>query len=113
MNVQAAIHNADAILPGKAATEGQPDPRWQAIIAIADYLQTDPEPIWTFCERWGQSEDADLRAAIATCLLEHLLEYHHDLIERRVEQLASTNRQFAETAAMCWGIRHETASDTI
>jgi hypothetical protein len=30
--------------------------------------------------KWGSHEDEDVRAAIATCLLEHLLEYHFKLL---------------------------------
>ena len=74
MTVHEAIENAEAILPGVAAPEGQEDPRWQAIIAVAGFIEDEPELVWTFVERWGQYPDEDLRAAIATCLLEHLLE---------------------------------------
>jgi hypothetical protein len=47
-------------------------------------------------------EDDDLRAAIATCLLEHLLEYHFDLIFPRVETAVKSNARFARTAAQFW-----------
>jgi hypothetical protein len=78
MNAQLAIQEAEAILPGTAAPAGESDPRWQAIIAIGDFAETDPEPIWAFVVRWGNHADEDLRTAVATCLLEHLLEYHFD-----------------------------------
>jgi hypothetical protein len=102
MNVHEAIAAAEAILPGQSAAEGEEDARWQAIIAIGDFVESDPEPVWAFVERWGKHPDDDLRAAIATCLLEHLLEHHFDSVLPRVERLARSDRRFAETLGMCW-----------
>ena len=53
MNVNEAIAAAEAILPVKEAAEGEKDPHWQAIIAISDFVETDPEPVWLFVERWA------------------------------------------------------------
>ena len=71
--VQEAIRAADAVLPGRAAPEGAEDPRWQAIIAVGRFLESEPDAVWQFIQRWGVHADDDLRMAIATCLLEHLL----------------------------------------
>jgi hypothetical protein len=101
MNVTEAIQNADAVLPGKQAIEGEKDPRWQAVIAVGDFVESDPEPVWLFIERWGKHPDEDLRAAIACCLLEHLLEYHFDLVFPRMERLARSNPCFAEMVGWC------------
>ena len=70
-----AIRDADILLPGEPVAEGQ-DSRWQAIITVGEYLETEPEPVWSFIRRWGCHPQEDLRTAIAVCLLEHLLEYH-------------------------------------
>jgi hypothetical protein len=91
MTVDQAIARAEAILPGSAAAEGDIDPRWQAIIAVGECIEDDPEPIWPFVRRWGSTEDEDLRMAIATCLLEHLLEHHFDRFISRVEEAAHGN----------------------
>jgi hypothetical protein len=101
MNVSEAVQNADAVLPGEQATEGEKDTRWQSIIAIADFVEDEPEAVWAFVERWGVHPDEDLRAAIATCLLEHLLEYHFNLIFPRMERLAHLSPHFAFTVEMC------------
>jgi hypothetical protein len=101
MNVHEAIVSAEAILPGKEAAEGEEDPRWQAMIAVGDFVETDPEPVWSFVERWGVHPDEDLRMAISMCILEHLLEYHFDLIFPRMERLARSNPCFAETVGWC------------
>jgi hypothetical protein len=102
MNVQEAIEIAETLLPGIAAPEGQEDPRWQAIIAVAGFIEDEPELVWLFVERWGKYPDEDLRAAIATCLLEHLLEAHFDLLFPRVEHLSRSNPCFALAVGMCW-----------
>jgi hypothetical protein len=102
MTVQEAIAAAEQILPGHAAPEGVEDPRWQAIIEIGHFASQEPEAIWPFVLKWGSHEDEDLRAAIATCLLEHLLEYHFDLTFPRVEAAAKSNAYFAVTTAQCW-----------
>ena len=102
MNVHEAIVSAEAILPGKLAAKGEKDPRWQAIIAVGNFVESDPEPVWSFVERWGKHRSMDLRTAIATCILEHLLEYHFDLIFPRMERLARSNPRFAEMVGGCW-----------
>ena len=101
MTVVEAIAAAESILPGHAAPEGEIDPRWQAIIAVGEFIPTESEAVWAFVARWGCSEDADLRMAIATCLLEHLLEYHFDTFIDRVEVLARRERYFVHTISSC------------
>ena len=102
MTAQEAIEAAEYLLPGRAAPEGEEDPRWQAIIVIGEFVEKEPEAIWPFVLRWGSHEDEDLRAAVATLLLEHLLEYHFDLIFPRVEATARSNKWFGKTTTQCW-----------
>src|SRR5207248_10348344 len=101
MSVRVAIKRAEALLPGKPAPEGKIDPRWQAIIAVGDYVPTDPEAVWEFARTWGCHPQADLRAAIATCLLEHLLQHHFVAMFPRVERLSERDALFAETVQWC------------
>ena len=101
MNVFDAIHEADALLPGEPVEEG-PDPRWQAIIRIGEHVESDPEPIWAFIRRWASHPQEDLRNAVATCLLEHLLEYHFDAYFPQVEAEALASPLFANTFQKCW-----------
>lgn len=86
--VHEAIAAADRILPGRVAPDGEEDPRWQAMIAVGDFVETEPEAVWSFARRWGTSPDDDLRTAVATLLLEHLLDYHFDALIARVEDSA-------------------------
>jgi hypothetical protein len=102
MTVQDAIAAAESVLPGHAAPKGESDPRWQAISAVGEFVETDPEAVWSFVTRWGSSPDEDLRMAVATCVLEHLLEYHFDVFISRVEQAARADRRFGDTVTNCW-----------
>jgi len=95
VTVEQAILAAESILPGHAAPDGEIDPRWQAIIAVGDFIEAQPEPVWSFIVRWGSSSDADLRMAVATCLLDHLLEYHFDQFISQVEITAKDDPLFA------------------
>jgi hypothetical protein len=102
MSVWETIAEAEAILPGQAAPDGEDDPRWQAIIKIAEFIQEEPEAVWVFILRWGGHNDEDLRAAIATMLLEHLLEYHFADFFPRVTIAVQENALFGDTFRRCW-----------
>ncbi len=96
-----AIAAAERMLPGERAPEQAIDPRWQAIIVVSEFLTTAPEALWPFTLRWGSHPDDDLRMAIATCVLEHLLEHHFDLLIARVETAAMASPEFADTVLSC------------
>jgi len=104
IDVRDAIASAERILPGLATPEEARDPRWQAIIAIADFIQEEPDAIWSFILRWGSSVDEDLRTAIATCLLEHLLEHHFSHFFPQVEEAVRGNTLLADTFSKCWKV---------
>lgn len=53
MSVYDAIAKAEAVLPGQAAPEGDIDPRWQGIIAVGAFIETEPDAVWSFIVRWG------------------------------------------------------------
>jgi hypothetical protein len=101
MSVNTAIRAAEKLLPGVAAADDASDPRWQAIIEVAEFVEDEPEAVWRFVERWGRHSDKDLQSAIATCLLEHLLEHHFKSVFPRVEALAKHNPEFASTFSKC------------
>ncbi len=75
--------------------------RWQAAILAGEHVKGSPEAVWSIVEQWGCVDDEDTRTAVATCILEHLLEYHFDLIFPRVAELANRNSRFAETFRLC------------
>lgn len=102
MTVEQAIARAERILPGAPAPTGKRDPRWQAIIRVGKFIESDPEPVWAFALKWGRHANGDLRMAVATCLLEHLLGSHFDLIFPRVETAVKQSRRFAGAFCSCW-----------
>jgi hypothetical protein len=101
MSVAHAIRKAERILPGKEAPEDELDPRWQAIIDVSEHIQQHPEEVWQFTRKWGAHANADLRTAVATCLLEHLLEHHFSRMFPLVSEACRHNRRFADTFSRC------------
>jgi hypothetical protein len=100
MSVDAAIEKAKATLKSLPVEHGE-DPRWQAIIDVAEYLPSEPQRIWTFIEGLHDTQDEDLRSALATCLLEHLIEDHPDYRDK-AERLAGRSPGFRRMLEMCW-----------
>jgi hypothetical protein len=102
MSVHRTIRRADSLLPGTPAPKAKNDRRWQAILRVGAYVESNPDEVWQFVRRWGTHKQTDLRNAIACCLLEHLLEYHFDLILPRVKEASKRNKLFADTCTRCW-----------
>ena len=102
MQVDETIQRANGVLSGAPAADGEIDLRWQAIIEVGEFIESNPEEVWEFVVAWADHEQEDLRDAIATVLLEHLLEYHFDLIFPRVEVHAAASPLFADTFGRCW-----------
>ena len=101
MSVESEIHRIERLLPGEAAPEGAEDARWQAIIELHPFIESDPEPMWRFARRWGEFPDEDLRTAIAVCVLEHLLEHHFELVFPKVERAIAESAPFADCFTRC------------
>ena len=97
-----AIKRTERLLPVTPAPEGKEDQRWQSVIQIGDYVENYPNEVCHFAEQWGTHPSQDLRMAIATCLLEHLLEYHFEQIFPLVEKASIRSMRFAETFGYCF-----------
>ena len=102
MSVANAIKYATSLLPGTPAPDGDEDLRWQAIIEVASYSESDPEDVCAFVLRWGGHPQEDIRNAIACCVLEHLLEHHFKLIFPRIQEAVKRNKLFADMFCRCW-----------
>ena len=76
--------------------------RWQAAIALGDFAVSDPERIWSLVVKHGSRGHADVRMAIATCVLEHILEHHFDAFFPRLSVTARSSRWFHDTFSACW-----------
>ena len=94
----AAVARAEAML-----SSADNDTRWQGAILLGQFCETAPETIWPSVVRWGSSTDDDMRTAIATCVLEHVLEHHFDLFfDRSRAIIAAGNQAVADTLRQCW-----------
>ena len=102
MTLAHALQKAEQILPGKKASGDGLDPRWQAIIDVSNHIQQHPDEVWRFTRKCGAHANEDLRMAVATCLLEHLLEYHFDRVDPLVSEACRKSRRFAWTLSMCF-----------
>ena len=77
--------------------------RWKAAIALGEYCKSDPKNVWPLTVKYGSSRKADTRTAIATCVLEHILEYHFDpYFDESLKIVREGNIRFCRTLATCW-----------
>lgn len=100
-DVDRAIAVAERVLPGRETKQGK-SPRWQVIIAVGDFIQSDPIPVCDFAMKWARRRGRDLKAAIHCCLIEHLLEYHFDLVFPRMREAARENARVADGFIDLW-----------
>jgi hypothetical protein len=102
MTVSDAIGAAERILPGETPPEPELDPRRPALTAVSEFIRSDRDAVWAFIEKWGCNANDELRMIVATYLLEHFLEHHFEDYIARVEQLALSDANFADTVSHCW-----------
>src|SRR6185369_15327244 len=77
--------------------------RWAGAADLGEYAFARPEQAWPLVVEFGSSSVEDTRAAIATCVLEHILEHHFDtyfpLLVSEIEQ--RNNHSLADTLSFC------------
>ncbi len=100
-SIKQVITKAERLLPGIPVPEGQTDPRWQAIIEVGEHIESEPQDVWLFIRKWGMHPSEDIRTAVVTCLLEHLLEYHFEEYFPKVRIACRQSKRFASTFRMC------------
>lgn len=101
MNAYDATEQASALLANEPPPEGMRDPRWQALLVVTSHIEDEPDLVWEFIEEWGGSEREDIREAVATCLLEPLLELHCDTYLTMLEERTISDTFFAEMFLRC------------
>ena len=99
--VHDVIAEAERILPGREAKSAN-CPRWQVIIAVGEFIESDPIPVCDFALKWARRRGRDLRSAIYCCLTEHLLEHHFDLVLPRMREAARDDARVAEHLIGTW-----------
>lgn len=96
-NLKKAIQRADRLLPGRPTGAGKIDPRWQAIIRVGEFIESNPQSVSEFSIKWAKrARGFDLRAAIYCCLIEHLLEHHFDIVLPLFREAALKNARVAD-----------------
>ena len=77
--------------------------RWQATIVVGASIETDPDAVWQVILEHGDSEDDDLRRAVACILLEHLFESDFDRYFSLLrDEVSQGRRRFLDTLENCW-----------
>lgn len=77
--------------------------RWAAAQAAGELIAQTPWDVWRLVLRHGISKNEDTRAAVATCMLEHLLEDHFDTFFPLLEtQIRNGNYLLGDTLRRCW-----------
>jgi len=76
--------------------------RWQAMIVLGAFIDSMADQVWEVVLEYGNSPDEDMRTAVATVLLEHLLDNEAGGYETKAEKLAATDHLFADTLNKCW-----------
>lgn len=104
LSVKQAITEAEKLLPGVPAPDDESDPRWQAIIEVGEYIETEPDEVWRFILKWGKHPCDDARMAVATCLLEELLGYNFKEYFPKVKEECKRSKLFIDTFKCCWAL---------
>lgn len=82
---------------------GSESERWAAAAELGEYVYEHPAEVWPLVLRHGSSEVEDMRSAIATNVLEHILEHHFDKFFPLLEQeILKGNENLRATLRLCW-----------
>lgn len=89
-----------------------PERRWEAAAAAGEYVYDAPDDIWPIVLKYGSDVDEDVRQAVATNILEHLLEYHFERFFPLVEaEVQAGNTRLADTLCLSWKLGFSTQRD--
>jgi hypothetical protein len=76
--------------------------RWQSLIVISEIIETQPKLVWGIVSKFGDSNEEDMRMAIACALLEHLIDYDFNTYFTKVRELIRKGRyKFIDTLESC------------
>lgn len=77
--------------------------RRKAAVDLAEHAENFPELVWPLVVKYGSSKDGNLRVAIATCVLDRVLQFHFDEYFPKAEELVlEGNPEFREALNCCW-----------
>ncbi|MCK4293905.1 MAG: hypothetical protein KAY65_11960 [Planctomycetes bacterium] len=76
--------------------------RWQALVLISELIDSTPENVWDVVAEHGDSQDADMRTAIACVLLEHLLDFDFETYFAKVrDEIHKGRYRLIDTLETC------------
>ncbi len=96
--------DARAYLPlaRRMVSDAENNCRWQATIVVGMSIESAPDEVWEVIREHGNSDDEDMRSAMATVLLEHLLEFDFDRYFALIRDEVSAGRlRLLDTLSMC------------
>jgi hypothetical protein len=95
--------SADVVVLERDLASRDEGRRWAAAAELSEFTKKAPEALWPIILKHGASGDADLRQAVATCLLEHVLEYHFAHYFPLLEiEIKKGNANLRDTFSSCW-----------
>lgn len=76
---------------------------WEAAEILGEYAENNPWIIWPLTIKYASSLNSEVRQAIATCVLEHILEYHFDQFFDEIERaIKGGDLLLRDTLSGCW-----------
>ena len=91
-------------------TDYDNDCKWQSFIIVGYFMESKPEECWDIIIKFGDSDEGDTRAAVATVLLEHYFEKNPKLFDAKFRQykqlVKSGHKNLLQTLSICksdWG----------
>jgi hypothetical protein len=76
--------------------------RWQSLIITGEFLDKYPDDIFKIIVKYGSSKDEDMRTAISSILLEHLLEKDFKKYFNLFKEYSKNNSFLLDTLSKCW-----------
>ena len=77
--------------------------QWAAAAAAGELIQERPWDVWRLVLRHGASQNEETRSAVATCMLEHLLENDFETFFPLLEnQIRAGKLLLGDTLRRCW-----------
>jgi hypothetical protein len=76
--------------------------RWQSQVLLRKFTQSHPQKLWPSVMKWGSVSSNDIRACVACCLLEHILEHHFSEYFPKIESaIKCGNKRLLSTLKIC------------
>jgi len=76
---------------------------WEAAIGLEELIDSHPLEVWSIAKEYGSIKTRERQEAVATCILEHLLEKKFELIfPLLTKEVTTGNKTLGLTFLMCW-----------